>query len=157
MANAKRLEVVSDLKSHTGFWLRFVSNHVSHTFAARLLKSGVTVAEWVILREMYDGELGMAPSLLAEATGLSRGAVSKLVDRLFHKKLLTRTDRSDDRRFQKIALTDAARELVPKLASIADANDAEFFAALTKGERAALLATLKKLVKANGLTRIPTE
>jgi DNA-binding MarR family transcriptional regulator len=147
---------VSNLEDHAGYWLRFVSNHVSQAFARKLVKSGVTAAEWVVLREMFDRE-SLAPSLLAERTGLSRGAVSKLVDRLLHKKLLTREGRDDDRRYQSIALTEAGRELVPKLAALADANDAEFFSSLTAGERAALMETMKKLVRANGLTRMPTE
>ncbi|MGZ3727553.1 MAG: MarR family transcriptional regulator, partial [Pseudobdellovibrio sp.] len=46
----------SDLKSHIGYHLRVVSNAVSHSFARKLAVSGVTVAEWVILREMYSGE-----------------------------------------------------------------------------------------------------
>jgi DNA-binding MarR family transcriptional regulator len=147
---------VSDLESHLGFWLRYVSNHVSQAFATKLLKSGVTVAEWVILREMY-GRQAVASSALAEFAGLSRGAVSKLVDRLLHKKLLTRVGRDDDRRFQSIGLTDAGRQVVPRLAALADLNDVEFFSSLSTGERAALLATLRKLVKAHGLKKIPTE
>jgi DNA-binding MarR family transcriptional regulator len=147
---------VSDLESHLGFWLRYVSNHVSQAFATKLLKSGVTVAEWVILREMY-GRQAVASSALAEFAGLSRGAVSKLVDRLLHKKLLTRVGRDDDRRFQSIGLTDTGRQLVPRLAALADLNDVEFFSSLSTGERAALLATLRKLVKAHGLKKIPTK
>jgi DNA-binding MarR family transcriptional regulator len=147
---------VSDLKGHVGFWLRFVSNHVSYAFARKLLGSDVTVAEWVVLREMYETE-SLAPSRLAEATGLTRGAVSKLVDRLFHKKLLTRVERDDDRRYQTIALTEMGRKLVPKLAAQADENDAEFFSALTQQERQALIEALRKLVEANRLTKLPTE
>jgi DNA-binding MarR family transcriptional regulator len=157
MTNSRQRQVaVSDLGDHTGFWLRFVSNHVSYAFARKLQASGVTVAEWVVLREMF-GLSGVAPSLLAETTGLTRGAVSKLVDRLLHKKLLTREERSDDRRFQSIALTEAGKKMVPKLAALADENDAEFFSALSTKERQALVATLKKLVKANGLTTVPME
>jgi DNA-binding MarR family transcriptional regulator len=147
---------VSDLKKHAGFWMRFVSNHVSHAFARRLLESGVTVAEWVVLREMYGCE-EMAPSQLAERIGMTRGAASKLVDRLVGKALITREDRTDDRRFQEIALTAAGRKLVPSLAAIADENDEEFFAPLTARERETLVATLKKLVQAHGLHKLPTE
>ncbi len=81
----KRAKAVSDLKSHTGFWMRFVSNHVSHRFAQRVMAEGVTVAEWVILRELFNVE-SVAPSAVAEATGLTRGAVSKLIERLRAKK-----------------------------------------------------------------------
>src|SRR5271154_4809558 len=149
-------QVVSELASHTGFWLRFVSNHVSHAFMRKLVDSGVTVAEWVVLREMYDKEV-MPPSTLADRTGMTRGAASKLIDRLVGKKLVSRRDRTDDRRHQDIELTAAGRRLVPALAAIADQNDEEFFTPLSAKERAALVATLKKLVQAHGLHRIPTE
>jgi DNA-binding MarR family transcriptional regulator len=147
---------VSDLKKHAGFWLRFVSNHVSQAFARKLLSSGVTVAEWVVIREMFDDD-ETSPSALAERIGMTRGGVSKLVDRLVSKKLVTRRDRSDDRRFQSIALTAAGRRLVPQLAALADQNDEEFFGPLSARERTALIATLKKLVEAHGLQTLPTE
>jgi DNA-binding MarR family transcriptional regulator len=145
---------VTNLRSHIGFWLRFVSNHVSHAFARKLEGSGVTVAEWVILREMFDSP-STSPSALATATGLTRGAVSKLIDRLVLKNLVSRTEASGDRRFQDIKLTSAARALVPKLARIADQNDEAFFSELSAEERERLLATLKKLVAANRLHKIP--
>jgi DNA-binding MarR family transcriptional regulator len=147
---------ISDLKSHTGFWLRFVSNHVSQKFARRLDGSGVTVAEWVILREMFDAEI-VSPSLLASVTGLTRGAVSKLIERLREKKLLIRTESAEDRRFQDVRLTVAGRALVPKLAALADENDKEFFAHLSHEERERLLAILKKLVRVNKLSKMPVE
>jgi DNA-binding MarR family transcriptional regulator len=74
-----------------------VSNHVSYAFARKLLASEVTVAEWVVLREMYEAD-AMAPSVLAEHTGMTRGAASKLIERLVAKKLVSRRGRSDDRR-----------------------------------------------------------
>lgn len=146
----------SDLHAHIGFWLRYVSNHVSQAFAQKLLTSGVTVAEWVILREMFDHE-GTAPSDLAEITGLTRGAISKLADRLIAKKLLARTYAKDDRRYQTLALTAAGRSLVPTLAKLADENDEQFFAALSPKQRKRLVNTLKKLVEANHLSAMPTE
>lgn len=157
MSNAKQPSLtVSDLKKHVGFWLRFVSNHVSHAFARKLLASRVTVAEWVVMREMFADEK-TSPGILAQRMGMTRGGVSKLVDRLVTKKLVTRQDRSDDRRFQSIALTAAGREMVPRLAALADRNDQEFFDPLSADERTALLATLKKLVQAHGLRKLPTE
>jgi DNA-binding MarR family transcriptional regulator len=147
---------VSELTSHTGFWLRFVSNHVSHAFARKLLDSSVTVAEWVILREMYEKH-DLSPSVLAERTGMTRGAASKLIERLVAKKMVVRQGRSDDRRYQDIELSPAGRRLVPGLAAIADHNDEDFFAPLSRTERAALVSILKKLVQAHGLHQVPTE
>jgi DNA-binding MarR family transcriptional regulator len=109
-----------------------VSNAVSHSFARNLQASDVTVAEWVILREMYAGDEKTSPSVVAELTGLTRGAVSKLIERLLQKGYVTRTESSGDRRYQEIKLTASAIKLVPKLAQIADENDERFFSILTQ-------------------------
>jgi DNA-binding MarR family transcriptional regulator len=147
---------VSHLKSHIGFWMRFVSNHVSHAFARKLEQSSVTVAEWVVMREMF-GETQTPPSIVADRIGMTRGAITKIVDRLLHKGLVTRRESSGDRRYQEIALTAAGRRLVPALAALADQNDEEFFHPLSRGERETMLSILKKLVHAHGLEKLPVE
>jgi len=145
---------ISHLTSHLGYWLRYVSNHVSHAFARTLEAEGVTVAEWAVLRELY-GEQAFGPSRLAERMGLTRGAISKLADRLIAKRLIRREDRDDDARAHLLALTNAGRELVPRLAALADANDAAFFDHLTWEERASLTATLKTIVERRDLKQVP--
>ncbi len=147
----------SQLKSHIGYWLRVVSNAVSHSFAKKLAACDVTVAEWVILREMYSGDKTTSPSVVADMTGLSRGAVSKLIERLLQKGLVTRAEASGDRRFQEIELTRAARKLLPKLARIADENDESFFSILTPSERSALKAILVKMAESHQLDTNPIE
>jgi DNA-binding MarR family transcriptional regulator len=147
---------VSHLKSHIGFWMRLVSNHVSHSFARKLLASGVTVAEWVVLREMYGAD-EFAPSALAEQIGMTRGAISKLIDRLLEKQMVTREECSDDRRFQSVALTAKGRRLIPKMAALADENDEEFFSALSGAERKELVRLLQKLAQGNDFRRLPTD
>ena len=58
--------MTSDLETHLGYWLRFVSNHVSHAFSLKLQARDVTVAEWVVLRELFDPANGTSlPELLA--------------------------------------------------------------------------------------------
>ncbi|QOY90884.1 MarR family winged helix-turn-helix transcriptional regulator [Paludibaculum fermentans] len=152
---SKAAPAVSSLESHIGFWLRFVSNHVSQGFARKLENTGVTVAEWVILRELFDAR-ETSPSRLAASSGLTRGAVSKLIDRLLLKGLVTRKEAGDDRRFQEVNLTAAGRAAVPALAALADRNDEEFFSHLPAKEREQLVSILRKLVAANQLKRMPT-
>jgi DNA-binding MarR family transcriptional regulator len=67
-----------------------------------------------------------APSSLAHSTGLTRGAVSRLVDRLLQKNLVTRDEAAADRRFEDLRLTPAGRKLVPRLAALADKNARTF-------------------------------
>lgn len=148
---------VSDLKSHIGYHLRLVSNAVSHSFARKLAANEVTVAEWVILREMYSNGDTTSPSKVAELTGLTRGAVSKLIDRLLIKGLVTRSESTADRRYQNIKLTNVAIKLVPRLANIADENDKSFFSALNNSEKQSLMKILIKLKVLHKLNTNPIE
>lgn len=147
----------SDLVAHIGYWMRLVSNSVSYTFSRKLENYGVTVAEWVILRKMYGENDATSVSILADITGLTRGAVSKLVTRLLEKDLVSRTESATDRRSQEIELTAKARALVPQLARTADQNDEEFFGCLHKNERSRLLSILRKLAGHHEIRIVPTE
>ncbi|MFC3675688.1 MarR family winged helix-turn-helix transcriptional regulator [Ferrovibrio xuzhouensis] len=146
----------SDLTAHMGYWLRYVSNHVSQAFARKVEAHGVTVAEWVLLRRLLDAE-PLAPSRLADRMGMTRGAVTRLADRLIAKSLLLRTADPQDGRAQTLTLTAKARRLVPELAALADANDAEFFDHLAPKERAALLRILQGIVERHGLKSLPVD
>jgi MarR family transcriptional regulator, transcriptional regulator for hemolysin len=148
---------VSPLKTHIGFWMRLVSNQVSHSFARKLEETGVTVAEWVVLREMSAGKATTSPSTVAELTGLSRGAVSKLIERLLKKGYVTRRDSSGDRRRQDIKLTPSAVALVPSLAMLADENDEAFFGVISQEERHALRAVLIRIADLNHFSKPPIE
>ena len=147
---------VSPLKSHLGYWMRVVSFHVSHAFRMKLEASGVTVAEWVVLREMFDSDT-MAPSAVAERLAMTRGAISKLVDRLEEKSLLKRSAGTEDRRFQSISLTRQGRVLVPKLAKLADENDKQFFKHLNPADRDQLMRILRETVRVHGLKENPIQ
>ena len=147
---------ISNLESHLGYWLRYASNQVSHAFAQKVAAEGVTLAEWVVLRELYDGP-ARAPSALAEHMGMTRGAISKLSDRLEAKGLIARWPDVSDKRRQDLSLTVQGRALVPKLAALADSNDAEFFGHLPPAERAAVQAFLVEIVRRHGSKAIPID
>ncbi|MGE3832295.1 MAG: MarR family winged helix-turn-helix transcriptional regulator [Parvibaculaceae bacterium] len=147
---------VSALTAHLGYWLRLVSNDVSHAFARKVEAHGVTVAEWVMMRQLLDVG-ALAPSQLAECMGMTRGAISKLAERLIAKSMVKRTANSHDGRAHTLALTPAGRSMVPRLAALADANDAEFFGHLPPKDRAALLEILRDLVAKHGLKSFPVD
>ena len=144
----------SELTAHLGFWLRSVSNQVSHAFAEKLAAKDVTVAEWVVVRALY-GNGPMPPSCLAENIGMTRGAITKLADRLIAKSLIVRKASSSDGRAQTLALTSRGTVLVPELAELADRNDAEFFGCLSATERKTLERILKRIAEHNQITAIP--
>lgn len=151
-----KLPAVSDLTAHVGYWLRLVSNHVSHGFAARLGDRDVTVAEWATLRMLY-ARPPLAPSRLSGEMGMTRGAITKLADRLIAKGLIRREADPDDGRAQTLALSPAGEALVPELAALADANDAAFLAPLNAGERTTLESLLRRIVDAKNLAAVPID
>jgi DNA-binding MarR family transcriptional regulator len=151
---AKRVPI-SGLEDHLGYRLRYVSNHVSHAFSVKLATRDVTVVEWVMLRELYDE--AMAPSALADRLGMTRGAISKLADRLLAKALLTRASGKVDRRYQEIALTEEGRALVPQLSALADQNDTEFFGHLAPDDRATVRRLMTDIVRGLGLRGTPID
>lgn len=147
---------VAGLDTHLGYWLRFVSNHVSHAFARRLDGRGVSVGEWVALRVLYDAE-GIPPVRLAERLGMTRGAISKLADRLIAKSLAKRKPDRNDGRAQMLTLTAAGRRLVPVLAGLADQNDAEFFGHLSMEDRESVRHVLSDIVERRSLKSVPVD
>ena len=150
------LKPVSPLTKHLGFWLRAVSNHVSHAFALKVAAHDVTVAEWVVMRSLYGREPA-APSRLAAEIGMTRGAITKLADRLIGKSLVVRKSSAEDGRSQTLALTKRGTDLVPKLAALADGNDAEYFDRLSADARKRLERLLKNLVERCQMTAIPID
>ncbi|MFO1047159.1 MAG: MarR family winged helix-turn-helix transcriptional regulator [Geminicoccaceae bacterium] len=144
------------MTAHLGYWLRYVSNHVSQAFARKVAAKGVTVAEWAMMRVLY-GQEPTAPSRVAAQMGLTRGAVTKLANRLVAKSLITREASVDDGRAQTVALTAAGAAFVPELAALADQNDAECFVHLSADEREALQRILRDLVARLGLTAMPID
>lgn len=146
----------SELTAHTGFWMRMVSNAVSQEFARKVAGEGVTVAEWSFMRALFDHD-PTPPSLLADRMGMTKGAISKLAERLLAKGLIVRTENSQDKRAHSLSLTGEGRAKVPVLAALADENDAEFFGVLKKDEHETLDRILKALAERRGLKTTPVD
>ena len=144
------------LTAHIGYLLRALSNHVSQGFAAKLEAEGTSVAEWVLLRLLHDGP-GLPPSALARQMGMTRGAITKLADRLIARGLLTRAAEGKDGRARILSLTDTGRALVPRLAALADQNEAEAFGHLSPPEHTALETALRDLIRHHGLQTAPID
>jgi DNA-binding MarR family transcriptional regulator len=145
---------VSSLEDHLGFWMRKVSNHVSQAFAERIAGKGVTVAEWCLLRTLYGREPA-APSRLAHDMGMTRGAITRLADRLIAKALVIRAADERDGRGQTLVLSVRGAALVPQLAMEADENEETFFASLSAEERGTLEHLLRRIAAHGRMTEVP--
>lgn len=147
---------VSGLTDHLGYLLRVVSNHVSYAFARKLAAKNVTVAEWTFVRMLYD-EKPVSPSALAKTMGLTRGAITKLADRLIAKGFVARKSDQKDRRAQTLRLTAKGERIAPELAAMADENDAQWFGVLSGDERDSLERLLKDMAARFAITSLPID
>lgn len=155
MNSTPNLPAPSSLDAHLGFWLRLVSNHVSARFQSLVEREGCSVTEWVALRVLFDNPASRHADLI-RALGMTKGAASKVVTRLEERGLATR-EVAEGSREQRVVLTPKGMALVPRLAALADENDAYFFGHLADGEQSALLTALQALVAQHKLQGPPVD
>jgi DNA-binding MarR family transcriptional regulator len=119
-------------------------------------KKHASVAEWVFIGRI-GAQSGITPGEIAETLGLTRGAVSKIIDKLEAKSWITSSTKPEDSRVQLLSLTRSGTRLLPQLAKIADENDREFFAVLDPTESATLRRLLGKLADFHKIRGVPTD
>lgn len=150
------LQHIPELESHLGYWLRRVSNAVTGAFSRALQEKQTSVAEWVLLRELYERRQA-APAELADVLGLTRGAVSKTIDKLEAKRWVQADAKEGDNRYRLLSLTRAGQRSLPILAQIADQNDSAYFDCLNAREKVVLRELLMKLAEHNRIHDVPTQ
>jgi len=156
METVQRQPTETDLEVHLGYWLRRVSNHVSGQFARTLKARSTSVAEWVVLCHIQQRP-GITPGELADALALTRGAVSKIIDKLEAKHWITGSTKPEDNRVRLFSLTRRGTRVLPELADIADRNDQAFFDVLEADERTTLRRLLAKLAERHHIGTVPIE
>ena len=149
-------ESIASLEKHLGYWLRRVSNRVSGSFARSLEAKKTSVPEWVVLRYLSERD-ETTPGKLAKILMMTRGGISKIIDKLEAKGwIVGRTD-AVDTRVRQLSLTRSGQRILPSMAKIADQNDDEFFGCLTSSEKDVLLRLLRKLSDFHRIENVPVE
>jgi len=92
-----------------------------------------------------------------EASTMTRGAISKIIDKLQAKGWIRSKVNPEDNRGQLLSLTPVGRRNLPELAEIADQNDEQFFACLNADQRTALKSLLSRLAEHHQIRDVPVE
>ena len=145
-----------DLETHLGYWLRLVSNHVSAEFNRGLQARQISIAEWVALRHLHDRH-DLTQGELAPLLGMTRGAVSKVLDKLESKGWVTNHTKPEDHRVQVLSLTPEGARLLPQLVEIADDNERKHFGCLSVEEQATFKNLLQKLADVHQWHDVPLD
>ncbi|MGH9537084.1 MAG: MarR family transcriptional regulator [Terriglobales bacterium] len=108
----------------------------------------------MLLRELHKRGQG-APGELAATVGLTRGAVSKIIDKLEAKGSVQTKGKEGDNRFRVLFLTRSGLRSLPILARTADRNDESFFDCLRAREKIVLRELLVKIAEHNRIHDLP--
>jgi MarR family transcriptional repressor of emrRAB len=115
--------------------------------ASRLLEpAGVSMVGYITMTVLYSRTENLAnPSELSDATGETRGNMTRICDELVDKGWLRRVPNAHDRRRVDLSLTEAGMTLLQGLIPTLRRNADEFYErTFTKTEKAALQQLLTK-------------
>jgi DNA-binding MarR family transcriptional regulator len=136
----------TDLVRDLGAFAKFLLHAGGRDFYAAVGELDLSISQIRILhlltREMDNASL----KALADAIGLSLPAVSRSIDALVHRGLVTREENAEDRRLKTVRATGEAHELVDHLMELRLAGIAEFVSTLSDEERGRLAAALSPVV-----------
>lgn len=123
------------LEAFTPYRLAVLARDVSRSLATVYSERfGLRIAEWRILAAL--AHFGPMPAgLVAERSSLDKPKVTRAVQQLVSRKLVTRRTASDDRRAVEIALTSKGRDIFEAAAALAVDWERQMLTALDAGEQ----------------------
>ncbi len=118
---------------------------LAHTMALemerRLKAYEVTMPQWTILKQLWQQE-GRSQVELQELLGLDKATITGLVQRMTSLGLIQRSPDPNDKRVQRVFLTERGRALEPITSSIVEEVNASTLAGFSEDERAFFLRLL---------------
>ena len=141
--------VPSPSQDHIGYWVGSLASAIGKGLGEELAPMGVTPGQWAILEAAF-AENANTLTALARISPVDAAAISRQLDKLGDKGLIRRRRLRSDRRTVRIELTEAGRDLVPKLAPLVQANFARFLSGVTPQEHAAFIETIRKMLESAG-------
>lgn len=107
---------------------------------------GLGMGRHIVLNSVnLAGERGVTPAELADRLGITRGAMTGLIDGLEGAGFVVRKSDPDDRRMVRLVITKAGQEKIAEYYPPHARTVAKFINTLTKAEQKELMALLNKL------------
>jgi DNA-binding MarR family transcriptional regulator len=103
------------MKNSVGYLMRMTMNRVLPQMEALFQDEELTFSQWTTLVVLYDGRVTTAGDL-AHNICHDAGSLTRLIDQLEKRKLVTRARSETDRRVVTLGLTAHGREMVETLA-----------------------------------------
>lgn len=137
------------LEDTLGFHLRLAQEASFAAFSRRAGTSGLRPGHFAAL-VVIDGNPGLSQTALGGAVGRDKSTLTPTLRDLERRGLVRRERAEGDRRSYALTLTEAGRAALGALTGHAAAHDAALDALVGEGNRAAFLATLRRLIAGLG-------
>ncbi|MEJ7587059.1 MAG: MarR family winged helix-turn-helix transcriptional regulator [Ferruginibacter sp.] len=117
----------------------FITGQASTAIARRLQKNfkqanvDITIEQWSVLYHLWKQD-GLSQQQLCEATFRDKPSITRLVDNLEKLQLVKRVASKDDRRINKIYLTQESQELQEQTMGLANRTLNEALEGVTNGQ-----------------------
>ncbi len=145
-----------DDDEYIGYVLSDVARLMRTVFDRRVRDIGLTRAQWLVLTRLYRRP-GASQTELAVMLEIDRASAGRMLDRMEKNGWVERRADSEDRRINRLYLTDDARHAHKAMWAIAEATVDDALAPLSERERdqftrlaARVKAQLQNLAGSNG-------
>src|SRR5689334_10619189 len=127
-----------------GLRLARTAHTVSQAFERAMAEAGGSASAWQVLLLVRSGEWG-TQARIAEAMGVTGATLTHHLNGLETQGLVRRWRDAENRRVQRVALTDAGAELFERLRAVAVRHDERLRSHLSEAEAEQLAELLDKL------------
>jgi DNA-binding MarR family transcriptional regulator len=134
------------LVSSIGGFAKFILHAGGRDFYRAVGELELSISQIRILHLLTGPTESASLKTIADEVGLSMPAVSRSVDGLVQRGLVTRTEDAKDRRLKAVRATGEARELADRLIELRVAGITDFVETLSAQEREALAKALDPIV-----------
>jgi len=135
-----------DIDNAVGYAVGHAAARIKIALRRAFLAAGhdVTPDQWVVLYRLLENE-GLTQVALGERTVKDKTTITRILDRLEARSLLTRQRAPDDRRSQRLYLTETGRSLAQSLVPIVQTFADAAYAGLSEADKTALRDILARI------------
>jgi DNA-binding MarR family transcriptional regulator len=138
---------VAELAEKLGILTRCAMQMGEHDFFRAIDDLQLSFTQFKILIGLWEHDSELPLKSVGDSLGLSLPAISRAVDGLVQRDLVTRVEDAADRRAKLISATDDGRELLDRLVRLRAASIVDLAASLDAAEREALSSALSPVVE----------
>ncbi|MBP2634392.1 MAG: hypothetical protein H6Q72_299 [Firmicutes bacterium] len=134
------------IENHAGYLIQQLSHLLEQRYNKNLANEDLSISHARVLYLLTKNN-GMTQSELQQDLLIKASSVTKLIDILVQKCLVSRETSSEDARIKRIYLTEAGRQKENRLDQIREATEANLLQTLSETDCNSLIQMLKALKK----------